>query len=240
MEETYPTKAIILNKTDFKEFDSLVSIYSVDKGKLDLVARGTKKIKSKLSGHTEPISLSDIMVIKGKAYDYIGGASVKDGFFNIKNNLDKLVTVGKSLRVFNQMIKGEEKYDAKMLYNFLLKYLKLINNYELDPLNYELLHSVFALKLLSISGYKPELYSCVLCQEEIKPEKIYFDFSKGGVVCRECARAGLTKISEDCIKILRIGINNEFKEIIKIKISEKQAREVSKMVNNYYNYYANI
>ena len=47
MEETYNTKAIILNRQPFRERDSRVTIFSLERGKLILVARGTKKITSK-------------------------------------------------------------------------------------------------------------------------------------------------------------------------------------------------
>ena len=239
MEETYPTKAIILDKRSFKEFDTLVTIFSFDKGRLDLVARGTKKIKSKLSGHTEPISFSDIMVIKGKAYDYVGGASVKNSFFNLKNDLDKIILVGKSINLFKKIIKGEDAHDADILFLFLLKYLELIDKEKIDLQILEILHNVFILKLLSILGYKPELDRCISCHEKIKAGQNYMDYSKGGLVCDKCHRAGITKISENCIKILRIAIKEDFKYIFKVKISKNLLSEIDKIVESYYNYYVN-
>ena len=49
MDETYNFEAIVLNRYAFRESDSRVILYSREKGKLELVARGTKKIKSKIS-----------------------------------------------------------------------------------------------------------------------------------------------------------------------------------------------
>ncbi|MFH1822239.1 MAG: recombination protein O N-terminal domain-containing protein [Patescibacteria group bacterium] len=43
MEETYTTKAIVLNRQPFRENDSRVVVYSFEQGKMELVARGTKK-----------------------------------------------------------------------------------------------------------------------------------------------------------------------------------------------------
>ncbi len=105
MEATYQIKAIILNRMAFSEDDTKVIIYSQTKGKLELVARGTKKIKSKLAGHVEPITLSDLMVVHGRQYDYVGNAVTQKSFANVKSDLDKLMIVGRIISIFNKIIK---------------------------------------------------------------------------------------------------------------------------------------
>ena len=39
--------AIVLSRRDFREFDQIVSLYTKEKGKLEVLARGVKKITSK-------------------------------------------------------------------------------------------------------------------------------------------------------------------------------------------------
>ena len=39
--------AIVLSRRDFREFDQMISVYTKEKGKLNLLARGVKKITSK-------------------------------------------------------------------------------------------------------------------------------------------------------------------------------------------------
>ena len=91
MEETYATKAIVLNRVPFRENDIRVSLYSSDQGRLDLIARGARKTKSKIAGHIEPISLARIMVIRGKRLDYLGSAINEASYFNIKNDLIDMI-----------------------------------------------------------------------------------------------------------------------------------------------------
>ena len=87
MEVSQKSKAIILKREAFLENNSRVFIYSQNFGKLDLVARGTQKISSKLAGHIEPLNLCEIMIIKGKQYNYLGSALCENSFLNIKNLL---------------------------------------------------------------------------------------------------------------------------------------------------------
>ena len=88
MEETYRVKAIILNRQAFRENDVMVTVQSMDKGKLKLVARGVKKMQSKLAGHLEPLNLGDIMVVRGKQFNYVGSANAENCYANIKSDLE--------------------------------------------------------------------------------------------------------------------------------------------------------
>ncbi|MDB5181251.1 MAG: repair protein RecO, partial [Candidatus Saccharibacteria bacterium] len=60
------TTAIILSRTDFGEADRILTLLTPDHGKLRLIAKGVRRIKSKLAGGIELFSVSDIVYIKGR------------------------------------------------------------------------------------------------------------------------------------------------------------------------------
>ena len=79
-------KAIVLSRRDFREYDQIVSVYTKDLGKQDLLARGIKKITSKNSAYLELFSFVDIEIIKGKELDYIGSVQPVNYFKNIRQD----------------------------------------------------------------------------------------------------------------------------------------------------------
>jgi DNA repair protein RecO (recombination protein O) len=125
MDETYATKAIVLNRQPFRENDSRVILYSRDRGKLELIARGTKKINSKLAGHLEPLSLSSIMVVRGRQFDYIGGAAAINCFIDLKSDLAKLAAAGQAVKATSELIKTG--IDDNYIYLLLLDFLEILN-----------------------------------------------------------------------------------------------------------------
>jgi len=250
MEVTYYTKAIILNRLPFAEDDTKVVVYSKDKGKLEFVARGTKKIKSKLASHLEPISMSDLMIVRGKQYDYIGSAVSQSCYINIKNDLEKLIVAGKIIDLFNKYIKPEEKDEA--VFKLLDSVLALLNYKKKVIISHDLLFNFFILKLMVQLGHKPELYNCVVCKKKIFPNNHQFDLSHGGLICQNCTlphpNPPLTKgrgkkggvlllISKNCIKILRFVVDNDFDKIIQLKISSKLNKEIIYMISSFNNFY---
>jgi len=229
MEETYNIQAIVLKRQDFRENDSKIIIYSLEKGKLELVARGAKKISSKLSGHIEPIGLVRIMAVRGKQYDYVGGAVSKDSFQKIKNDLDKIKSSGEVINIFLKLIKEEEK--NLDIYNLIKSFFEIFNRKDFEKNNF--LTSIFLLKLLSYIGYSPELFNCVICKKKIQPNGNKFSISRGGVVCKNCQAKDSLTISDNSIKIMRFIINNNLEKIIKIKTTKQQISEIRNIVNSF-------
>ncbi len=231
MEETKNAEAIILRNREYKERDTLLDVFTKEFGRMDLVARGTKDIKSKLAGQIEPISLCDIMIVKGKKLDYLGAALAKNSFLNIKNDLDKIVIAGKAMKIYLDHVRPDEP-EAGLF--FLLKdYLEALEDFEIKK--HELFFSFLLLKFASLSGFSPELYNYIETEEKIKPDNNFFDFSRGGIVLRK-QNENSFQISADCIKILRLAVNENFKSLNNIKIEEKLAQEAIAMINKFFQY----
>ena len=233
MDETYNVKAIILNRKSFSENDSRVTVYSLESGKLELTARGAKKIKSKSAGHLEPFNLVDIMVVRGQKHNYVGTAVSEKCYSGIKNNLDKLTPAGRTVRIIDQLIKpGVADQDIFQLLN---DYLEALNSAKKD---FELLPSFFILKLLEKLGHKPELSFCTCCVNKIHPGRNRFDLARGGLVCEKCAdpKEGNLCISDDSIKLLRLSLKYNFKQLKKVKTSKRLSGETAKIIDLFFKY----
>ncbi len=238
MDETFSTQAIIINNRPFREHDSMVSAYSRERGKLDLVARGARKIGSKLAGHLQPVSLARIMVVRGKHFNYIGGADCLRGFRNIKDDWRKIVLAGKAMAVFGGMIKGEEP--DMNLFELVRGYLELLERTK-EPLH-NFYHHSFVFKLLVNSGYGPELYECVVCRQPAVPRGNYFSPERGGVVCARC-HAGLAAsvvrqpVSPPAIKTMRLLARLAISDLPRFKIEEKPGRELAGIITSFHAYH---
>lgn len=153
------TKAIVLNRFDYKETDSMVSFYTLDFGRLNLIARGTKKQNSKLSAHLEPINFVDLMIIKNKNINTVGSAISRNSFLSIKNSYNSLYLSGSFLNFFNKIIR--ENQEDFNLFVFLNNLLQSIENniLEINKLNknrLDFLLDIFKFKLIEKLGYSSE------------------------------------------------------------------------------------
>lgn len=234
MDESRHTKAIILNRSDYRESDYLVKAYTKDFGLLNLLAKGTKKLSSKMAGHLEPMSHVKILIISGKGFDYIAAADAIDSRLEIRNDLNKIFYAGKIISLFSSLVK-EEEGDAR-LFSLLDTYLAAINDDEdFNKEKGSLFYLRFTLSFLSELGYSPEMKNCLHCRTKIESGQNYFDF-KGGLICPACRVKNLRPndllpVSDNCIKVIRYFLNPA--EAQKIRFSKKLIGEMEVLLKKF-------
>ena len=86
---TYLIQGLILKHKDYREADRLITIYSREYGKITALARGTRKISSKLAGSLEPFTLADFMIARGRNFDTIASLEVIKNFRLLKKKFRK-------------------------------------------------------------------------------------------------------------------------------------------------------
>ncbi|MFH1326084.1 MAG: DNA repair protein RecO [Candidatus Falkowbacteria bacterium] len=209
MEVTQKTKAIILKREAFNESNSRVFVYTQDFGKLDLVARGTNKLSSKLASHIEPLNLCEIMIIKGKQYNYLGSAVSENVFINIKNDYVKCIISGEVAQAVDQIIKGREK--DEQIFLMLYRFLEVLNNCGDNILECRLqtMRSAFILKLISMLGYQPDLDN----------------FKVGNILA-----------SKNVINIMKFALKNKFEDIAQADFTAELVKEFEQVVKQYKQY----
>jgi len=187
---TRQVKGIILRKQDYRESDRLFIIYTDELGKIEAVAKGVRKIKSKMAGHLDLFSVVDLMVAPGRTYYQIAGADRIKNFLNIKSNLAKTVLASFCLEIVDNFTKPEHP-DFKM-HELLGEILEIFDNKKIkDFLKPYILSKFFVLKMMAFLGWAPELYNCVKCKNKIIPNGNYFDPMRGGLSCGKCGKGDL-------------------------------------------------
>lgn len=74
--------AIVLKRINFGEADRMVTVFSREKGKLVLIAKGVRRIKSRRAPHLEPLSETSLVIRK----DFVTDArNVRTREFDLKS-----------------------------------------------------------------------------------------------------------------------------------------------------------
>lgn len=212
MRENYTTDAINLKSYNLSESDKIILMYSRDKGLIKGVAKGVKKIKSKLGGRMESFVANKLLLNKGKNMDTICQAEAINTFANLRNNMDKLIYssyVAEVVSIFGY----ENDSNSKEVYDIFYKTLNRIAN---SQHKIEILLNVirYQLKIMRLFGYELSLLNCVHCGCKVD-EKSLFSTNLGGILCEDCAKNyyGLT--------IFPIKIRDFLCELLKLDIDEK-------------------
>jgi DNA repair protein RecO (recombination protein O) len=233
---TYLTQGLILKHQDYRETDRLITIYSREYGKITALARGSRKISSKLAGSLEPFILADLMIARGRHFDTIASLEVIKNFRLLKKSLGKIYLADYFSTVVSNSSKGRQR-DPR-IFELLQEVFFWLETEFFVGSKKQLIIWYFVWQYLTYLGYQPELYHCLIGGEKISPKKNYFSFRKGGLVCQKCLLKDeqAISISENAIKILRLIVLRKRRDLGKIKINKSLIVEIDKLTGDFLNY----
>ncbi|MCD6500607.1 DNA repair protein RecO [bacterium] len=238
----YRTQGIFLKREDRGEADQLFTVFTKDYGKLKILGRAIRKIKSKLRSGTDLFYFSEIEFIQGKTYKTLTDAILIEKFKNIRNDPKKLEMAYEITDILDSLTGKEEKDNR--IWELLLKSFREIENCEIEnSLKIEncklrIIYYYFLWNLFSILGFRPELYSCPVCGKKLLPETFWFLPKEGGIVCWKCLKKFseedkklMKEITVDTVKVLRLFLSEEI--LPRIKITEETMRNLKEVSEIY-------
>lgn len=80
----YSTNSFILRKRNLSEKDQIITVFSRDKGKLDLVSKASKSVLSKKASKLELMNEVKLTIVKGKNLDILTECRLTDSWKEIK------------------------------------------------------------------------------------------------------------------------------------------------------------
>lgn len=146
------TNGIVLNRINFGEADRILTIITPEHGKLRLMAKGVRKVKSKLAGGIELFSISDISFIRGKRdIGTLISTRLVTHYGNIVTDIDRTTAGYNALKLIDTITEEDSEADY---YQVLLRTLATLNNSELSIV---LAESWLFMQALKLGGHTPNL-----------------------------------------------------------------------------------
>lgn len=146
------TQAIILTRTNYGEADRIITLLTLDYGKLRLMAKGVRRIKSKLAGGIELFSISQISFIKGRGeLGTLVSARLITHYGNIIKNIDRVQLGYLLIKMLHKATEDEIEPDY---FSLLEQSFQVLND---DLIGLTLIEIWFRAQLLRLSGQRPNL-----------------------------------------------------------------------------------
>ncbi len=228
----YQTEAIIIKKTKLGEADRILTLLTPHLGKIHAVAKGVRRPKSKMAGHLELLTHSQISLARGRNLDTITGSQTINSFLPLKSDLNLTSYALYVAELTDQFtVDRMENYEVFTLLLDTLKQLCQENNKEII-LRY------FEMQLLNEAGYRPELQQCVVCHNLLEPVTNYFSSAAGGIICPVCSQSHsfVFPLSVNALKVMRILQKGDFATAIKLKMNPELAYELEEVIRRYLKY----
>jgi len=215
------SEGIILARTDYGEADRILTILTPDHGKLRLLAKGVRRVKSKLAGGIELFSISDIMFIPGRGeIGTLVSTRLSKYYAHIVQDLDRTM-LGYDL--IKQLNKGTEDHPEPEYFNLLAQAFEALDDAGV-PL--PVIRLWFTVQLIRLAGHTPNLQTDTAGAKLASDKAYHFDY--GAMAFRPTDGEGL---GAPPIKFLRLAFaGHSAKVLAAVQGSERLAASVTSVV----------
>lgn len=201
---------IALRSLNIREADRIVTFLTTE-GKLEAVAKGIRRPKSKFQGRLEPGNDLDLLLARGRGLPTITGVSVSRVRPWIRRDLRTLGVVFNILEMADKF--SEQDPDTKL---FQLTTAAL-NRMETEA-RPALLRLAYDIKVLAISGVMPSLGGCVICSGHAEER---FSAADGGLICGSCHAGGpLKEVTKSEVDLILELLGRRYVELDEVKTSD--------------------
>ncbi|MBN1977854.1 MAG: DNA repair protein RecO [Anaerolineae bacterium] len=207
-ERLYRTEGIVVRRRNQGEADRVLTLCT-PLGKLDVVAKGARKVRSRKAGHIELFSRSSFVIARSRSsWDIVSQVETVEPHAALREDLLRGTHARYAVELFDRFFTEGEGGQA--MFDLLDHTLAWLCE-DADP---DLVARFYEQHLLGLAGFRPELFRCVGRHEHEKHEDegheislqpggaseeahgdrasrspFGFDPEHGGVLCPDCYEA---------------------------------------------------
>ncbi|WP_173916109.1 DNA repair protein RecO [Halobacillus sp. Marseille-Q1614] len=224
-------EGIVLRTRDYGETHKIVTLFTREKGKIGVMARGAKKPKSRMSSITQPFIHGQYLIQIGSGLGLLSQGEMLSSLRVIREDIVKAAYASYLAELTDKLV--DEKQPDPFLFEQFLKTLQWIA----EDKDSEILAMMYELKIYRKAGFAPKVDACLNCGREEGP----FSFSvvEGGLLCFRCKQRdpqayGLT---DPLSRLLRLFLHMDVKRLGQVSMKAENKKKLRQILDEYYDRY---
>lgn len=179
------TDAVVLRRTDYSNTSLIVSLFTHERGRVDVIAKGARRGTSDFHGVLDLANHVQILYYKhshGNIHTLAESFLLND-FPGLREELYRFYGGSHILELISSLTASEDRNTE--LFDLALSALTALSGSG-QPGKTLL---IFQTELLRILGYIPVFFECVTCGTDVlSKDRAFFSPLKGGALCERCSR----------------------------------------------------
>jgi len=228
------TDALVLKKQDFRETSLIGVFFTKEFGKISGLLKGIRTEPKKFASTMESFSLNEIIFYRKRnsTLHLISQCDLKDNFSLLRQDVARSGFASMMMELLDAIMPVEDQNTH--VFDLAAACLK-----ELETnFNPEKILTIFKIKILALSGFKPHFDSCVSCLDKILGQA-EFSLIFGGLLCSRCQKKDLTarNIFRGTIASILHIERNDLKSNLNLGLNPQIKRELDAILNAFLNFH---
>ncbi len=122
---SFKCEGIVLKRKDFGEADRVLTVFTLQKGKISIVAKGVRRVTSRRAGNVELLNRVQMYLYVGKGMPILTEAESLETFSKLKEDLTLSTYAFHIIELVNKLT--VENQENRILYEHLLQVLRRLS-----------------------------------------------------------------------------------------------------------------
>ncbi|HEV3231403.1 MAG TPA: DNA repair protein RecO [Candidatus Dormibacteraeota bacterium] len=231
----YSAQAVILRKLDYSEADRILTLFTLERGKLAAIAKGVRKSKARMAGQLDVFGHGRMMLAEGRNLDVITQFQRITDVRPLSEDLPRSAAAAVVVELADKVL--EERHPQPELFQIVVDGLSRLAAAPAAAVRMESVD--FLSRILLELGYAPAATVCARCGGPLhgawvpaNPDSrggsgLGFSAASGGVVCAACAAAvNARAISTRAVKVLRVAAAGDRDLFLRLRLEPADVAEV--------------
>lgn len=221
------TEAVVLRAFRYGETSLIVTLFTRDRGKMSVLARGARGPKSRFGATLQPLSVAQIVYSyrPNRTLQTLRESTYEVRFRHLHDDLNRITAGLRMLELVQGLLQEEEPNSA--VFHLLVESLQALDGTAGRP---ELALFYFELRLTELLGFAPRFTREAV--EVLTDEGGVLRLDTGDIQPARTAVAG-RRSSRSVLRAFAIVARAELRDVLRMKLGDETAQELARLVEDY-------
>ncbi|MBD0379117.1 DNA repair protein RecO [Paenibacillus sedimenti] len=228
-------QGIVLRSMDYGEGNKIISLFTPELGKVSIMARGAKKMKSRHAAVTQLFTYGDFVFFKQSGQmGTLNSAEIIEAHHALREDLYMSAYASYLVELTDKMLGDEE--GSSYLFEQVKAGLAAIE----EGKDMQIVVHLYEMKMFDLAGYLPVTDACVSCGAESPITA--FSPAMGGILCARCRHKDpvAIPIGEGALKLLKLFPRMDMRRLGTIKVKEETKAQLKQCLRAYMDVHVGI
>ncbi|MDT3426551.1 DNA repair protein RecO (recombination protein O) [Paenibacillus forsythiae] len=223
----YRVEGIVIRSMDYGEGNAIITLCTENAGKIGVLVRGAKKVKSRHAALIQPFTLGQYVFFRNNGgLGTLNSGEIIHSHHPVREDLIKAAYGSYACELLDRVLHDEETG------SFWFRQLSACLNALEEGKEPGVTINLFEMKVLQAAGYAPQLGACIACGREKPDDELLLSPRLGGVLCRSCRHNDppAMEVSMRALKLLRLFAALDLTRLGNVDVKASTRDELKKIM----------
>lgn len=226
------TEAIVLRAMEYRETSQIVTLFTRERGKMAVLAKGARLLKSRFGSSLQPMSYTQVVFYykPTRGLQTLSESAHVQPFHNISRDLEKISIGLRMVELVYALMQEEEQHPQ--VFNLLVEALSRLDESDAHAAN---LLPYFQMRLGTALGFAPDIDREKV--EHLPDEGGVLALDTGAILLPEAAPPAARRASRTALRAFAIFARADLDTVMRMRLDANTRRTVNTLVEDFLRYH---